>query len=277
MTLLVFAGPSLPAAAIRARLDCVILPPAAQGDVWRAIRRHGPRAIGLIDGVFRGARAVWHRELLWALSEGIHVLGAASMGALRAAELHPFGMAGVGQVFAAYRAGLWPGFDDPFEDDDEVAVEHAPPELGHAPLSTAMVDLRCTLLAAEAAGAISRAERLVHAAALKALPYPQRHLPSWLAPHAVHAKRDDALALLGALAPLATAAPFKAAFRFERTLLWTRFVSESETMQPEFDLHRALNAFRLARGLTRREDLERWMIQEGLDEAGLVRLLRAGP
>ena len=76
--------------------------PARQGDIWRAVRAHRPVAIGLIDGVFFHEPAVWHREILWALAEGVHVFGAASMGALRAAELEPFGMRGVGRVFAAY-------------------------------------------------------------------------------------------------------------------------------------------------------------------------------
>ena len=218
----------LPAPEIAARLDAIVLPPAAQGDIWRAVRRHRPAAIGLIDGLFRATRAVWHREILWALSEGVHVLGAASMGALRAAELHPYGMRGIGRVFEATVAGE-------LEDDDEVAVEHAPAELGHAPLSTAMVDLRATLAAAEAGGALGRAasERLV--ARLKAAPYPQRSLAlleaeagTDLAAWHVPRKRLDALALLDALAALAGAPPFVPAFRFQPTILWNRFVAEAE-------------------------------------------------
>ena len=60
-----------------------------------AVRR-GVRVIGLVDGVFERVPAVWHKEILFALSEGVHVYGAASMGALRAAELDTFGMRGVG-------------------------------------------------------------------------------------------------------------------------------------------------------------------------------------
>ena len=45
------------------------------------------------------------------------------MGALRAAELHPYGIEGVGaHYFEAYRGGE-------YEDDDEVAVSHAPESL----------------------------------------------------------------------------------------------------------------------------------------------------
>jgi hypothetical protein len=98
-------------------------------------------------------------EILWALNQGIPVLGAASMGALRAAELHSFGMTGVGRIFEAYRDGHLEGWDDAFEDDDEVAVIHAPTEAGGFPLSDAMVDLRDTLARAEAAGIIGRATR----------------------------------------------------------------------------------------------------------------------
>ena len=86
-----------------------------------------PQAIGIIDGYFQWAPAVWHKEILWAIQQGVHVFGAASMGALRAAELAPFGMRGVGRIFEAYRDGVLPGSgDEPFEDDDEVAVVHGP-------------------------------------------------------------------------------------------------------------------------------------------------------
>ena len=46
-------------------------------------------AIGIIDGYFERVPSVWHKEILWAMAEGIHVFGSASMGALRAAELLP--------------------------------------------------------------------------------------------------------------------------------------------------------------------------------------------
>ena len=48
------------------------------------------------------------------------------MGALRAAELHVFGMVGVGRVFELFRDGL-------LEDDDEVAVAHGPADSGYQP------------------------------------------------------------------------------------------------------------------------------------------------
>ena len=66
------------------------------------------------------------------------------MGALRAAELHTFGMRGVGRIFEAFR-------DGEVEDDDEVAVVHGPAELGYLVLSEPMFNIRATLARAEAA------------------------------------------------------------------------------------------------------------------------------
>src|SRR6188472_4715239 len=142
----VFLGPTLPLDEARAVLDAQYLPPAGNGDVLRAALRR-PRAIALVDGVFERVPAVWHKEILFALSEGVHVYGAASMGALRAAELDAFGMRGVGTVYRAYAEGV-------LEDDDEVAVAHAGAEDGFRALSDAMVDVRATLAAALSAGVV---------------------------------------------------------------------------------------------------------------------------
>ena len=128
-------------------LDADYLPPAGCGDVLRAALRR-PRVIAVVDGLFDRARAVWHKEILFALSEGIHVYGAASMGALRAAELDRFGMRGIGEVYRAYADGS-------LEDDDEVAVAHGDAGDGFRPVSDAMVDVRATLGAAVAEGIVS--------------------------------------------------------------------------------------------------------------------------
>ena len=118
MNIVVFCGPTIPRGAVLEILpEAVVHPPAQQGDLYRAALQ-GPDAIALIDGYFRQVPSVWHKEILWALSNRIPVYGAASIGALRAAELDTMGMVGVGSVYAAYRDGL-------LEDDDEVAVAHA--------------------------------------------------------------------------------------------------------------------------------------------------------
>ena len=91
-----------------------------QGELYVAAHAK-PAAIGMVDGYFDGVPAVWHKEVLWALQAGIAVFGASSMGALRAAELHSFGMRGIGRIFEDYRDGR-------LTDDDEVALLHGPAE-----------------------------------------------------------------------------------------------------------------------------------------------------
>ena len=111
--------------------------PVAMGSVFRAVEA-GYRRVGIVDGYFGNTPSVWHKEILYAISQGVEVVGAASMGALRAAELCQFGMVGIGRIFRLFRMGLW-------TDDDEVAVLHATVELGYCPLSDTMANIRFTL------------------------------------------------------------------------------------------------------------------------------------
>jgi hypothetical protein len=145
----VFLGPTLPLAEARALLPAAVYrPPVAMGDVYRLARRRPPARIAIIDGLFEQVPAVWHKEILYALERGVEVSGAASMGALRAAELHRFGMIGVGRIFSDYRTGR-------LTDDDEVAVAHGPAHLGYPRFSEAMVNVRDGLARARAAGVVS--------------------------------------------------------------------------------------------------------------------------
>ena len=97
--------------------EAVYRPSVKKGDVIRAIKE-GYRRIAIIDGNFGWTPAVWHKEILIALDYGIEVLGAASMGALRAAELDVYGMQGVGVVYDLYKKGEIDG-------DDEVAIAYS--------------------------------------------------------------------------------------------------------------------------------------------------------
>ncbi|HKV09730.1 MAG TPA: TfuA-like protein, partial [Thermoanaerobaculia bacterium] len=137
----VFAGPTLPREPgpdWRALLDaCDVRPPARRGDVLAALAHH-PRTIVLLDGYYFTVPSVTHKELLYALDAGVRVIGAASLGALRAAELSPFGMEGVGAVFEGYQTGALDG-------DDEVALLHAPAEHGYRPITVALVEVRHAL------------------------------------------------------------------------------------------------------------------------------------
>jgi hypothetical protein len=237
----VFVGPTLPAAALPAIPGLVALPPVAQGDLYRAAQRR-PRAIGIIDGYFEGVPAVWHKEILWAMAQGIHVFGSASMGALRAAELCDFGMQGIGQIFEAYRAGTLPPYAGPFEDDDEVAVIHGPPETGYVALSEAMVNIRASLAQAATAGVIQAAtrdalaalvkglfyhgrsyDRLLRLAAEAPLPAPQiAALRAWLPGRRIDQKRLDAEAMLAAMQDLLAGdvRPKQVDYELEWTEMW---------------------------------------------------------
>ena len=142
----VFVGPSLPPA-LRPAGPFLWRPPAAAGDLL-ALAERPPERVCLIDGLFDACPAPWHKELLRLMSLGTTLLGAASMGALRAAELHRHGMIGVGAIFRAYRDGRLTG-------DDEVALVHGDARFGWAPLSVPMVEVRATLIAACRAGILA--------------------------------------------------------------------------------------------------------------------------
>ncbi|MEM9060443.1 MAG: TfuA-like protein [Pseudomonadota bacterium] len=236
MSTVVFLGPSLPTEIARTHLDATYLPPARRGDIVRAIQTHDPDTILIVDGYFEQVPSVWHKEILWALSHGRTVAGAASMGALRAAELDQFGMIGVGRIYRAYADGRFDPFPDPFEDDDEVAVLHGPAETGYAS-TDAMVDIRATLARATDDGILQPAERDDLAATAKALFYKHRtwtrvladapdlaettrkRLQDWLSVNRVPQKRLDAEDLLCQTAHAELVADIPP-FRFEETVLW---------------------------------------------------------
>ena len=104
----VFLGPTLPVADARAELDAVYLPPVSAGDMFRLWQRR-PKAVGIVDGYFERVPAVWHKEIMWIMAQGVHVFGGAGLGALRAAELDSFGMLGVGRVYQASGNRPWTG------------------------------------------------------------------------------------------------------------------------------------------------------------------------
>jgi hypothetical protein len=137
---LIFLGPTLPQPEAAALLPAHFRPPARRGNIYRALAA-GYNTIVLIDGEFHGCPSVWQREIADALAEGAVVHGASSMGAIRAAELHSFGMIGHGKIFEWYRDGVIDG-------DDEVALGYGPPELGYPALSEPLVNIRATLQAA---------------------------------------------------------------------------------------------------------------------------------
>ncbi len=225
---LLFAGPSLYGSDID--LEGIDLrPPAAHGDIVAALN-DDVTAIGLIDGLFGSTAAVWHKELLYALSLGVRVLGASSMGALRAAECAAFGMEPVGAIADMYVRGE-------LDDDAEVALGHLPPELKSAPLSEAKVDADATVDALRAADLISAeehdrlrgsiaalhfAERTVEAivAAAGLLPSRSAAVQEIYAAHRVPLKRRDAELLVTRLQALPDARAPRPSWVFNRSPVW---------------------------------------------------------
>lgn len=135
MQTVVYTGPTLAPSQVREVLPGALTrPPVARGDLLGERWSPGDTAV-IIDGYYRERLSVSHKELLWLLGEGVAVIGAASMGALRAAELSPYGMRGVGVVFDMYASGELDG-------DDEVAIVHGPAEVGYPASTVAMVNLR---------------------------------------------------------------------------------------------------------------------------------------
>ena len=116
---LFFIGPTLYGIETEPLSDEVWLPPAGQGDVLRAVLTHNPKQVVLIDGTFYQTLSVWIKELLYTMASGVRVIGASSMGAMRAAELWRYGMIGIGEIFEAYKEGS-------IQDDAWVAMSYDP-------------------------------------------------------------------------------------------------------------------------------------------------------
>ncbi len=162
--IVVFLGPSLGREEAEAIIPASFCPPVARGDILDAAA-DGAQIIGLIDGVFFQECSVGHREILEVIRQGIKVIGASSMGALRAAELDTLGMEGVGEIYRLYRDGS-------LVSDDEVALIFDPDT--YEPLSEPLVNIRCTIRKAKIDGIISgkTAEKLLESA--RALYFPDR-------------------------------------------------------------------------------------------------------
>jgi hypothetical protein len=236
----VFGGPSFSSSSAVPDNGVVLLPPAALGDVLKVVNQR-PLIIGIIDGYFEWTRAVWHKEILWAMARGVHVYGSASMGALRAAELADFGMRGFGLVYEEVRSGR-------LRDDDEVAVMHGPAELGYRPLTEAMVNVRRTLDKAAASQVLDFGSADIVVQAAKKMFYKQRTYPdvlrmavrkglrrriaadlaNWLPHNRVDQKNLDAMALIDVISAdiKSDLQPMCVSYRFNRTTLWEKVLRE---------------------------------------------------
>ena len=127
------------------------------------------RLVGIIDGVFAQDLAISPREIREAISRGVVVYGAASMGALRAAEIPQ--MVGVGRIYDLYRDGA-------LERDDEVAVLFDPDT--DVPVTVPLVNVRYAVDRLVRSATVSREAGAALTAAAEQLHYTQRTYPNIL-------------------------------------------------------------------------------------------------
>ncbi|MEU5125075.1 TfuA-like protein [Streptomyces mobaraensis] len=168
MTIHVFLGPTLsPEEARQAVPGAVVHPPIRHGDLLALHLGPGDTVV-VIDGVFHQTAPVRHKEITDALRRGARVIGASSMGALRAAELWQCGMEGVGLVFGMYARG-------DLDADDEVAVGHLPSG-DYRALTVPLVNIRWTIANAVAEDALTAGAGDVLLEVARSLHYTQR---SW--------------------------------------------------------------------------------------------------
>jgi len=165
--IVVFLGPSmdtpeaaqiLPAAEFR--------PPIKRGDINVLMARESPPThVGIIDGCFLHAMSISPKEIIKAMNKGVQFFGSSSMGALRATELHRWGMTGVGDIFQMYHTGV-------VDADDEVAITFDPESL--RALCVPMVNFRIAVRDLTERGLIEEhfGQRLLEVA--KALYFPDR-------------------------------------------------------------------------------------------------------
>lgn len=241
-TVIVFALPGMapPVAAHAMKFD--FRPPAVMGDIYRAAREK-PAAILLLNGVFETAPAVRHKEILWALSQGVAVFGASGIGALRAAELSAYGMTGHGRIYDSYAAGH-------FISDDAVAAVYRLSGAAPVRASESLVNIRATIAKAVAGNIIVAAagqqleniaarqffklrtyERILSDAESAGLDRREIDcLRDWVPGEAVDLQRADAdraLAATGERAADVSAAP-AIGFSLERTASWLKLCAEAE-------------------------------------------------
>ncbi len=207
----VYLGPTLALSTAQSYLSATYLPPIKRGDL--ATLPDETQIVGIIDGVFHQSLAVSPKEIIALLDRGVRVYGASSIGALRAAEMHMYGMIGVGEIFEMYR-------DRVIDADDEVAVAYDP--LADRTVSEPLVNIRSALRLAVAQRIVSSKEAGEIISTMKGTYYPLRsyqllgHMYPALAPFLkagrYDQKRDDAVLLLRTIAGDAAVLPDSASY-----------------------------------------------------------------
>jgi hypothetical protein len=145
---IVYLGPTLNREEASKILDADYRDPAKKGDFLRLSHASDEKKyVGFIDGVFLhdyppSPIEVYHL----ATRKNIELIGASSLGALRAVELEKFGMKGIGKIFQLFKNGI-------LDADDEVAVTFVRDK--NILQSEALIDIRFNLFLAYKKGIIT--------------------------------------------------------------------------------------------------------------------------
>jgi hypothetical protein len=144
MKTVVFAGPSLSRERICAiTTSARIEDPIRRGDMRRLA---GFDTFVILDGEFGQSLSVSPKEILDVIDSGKRVIGASSMGALRASELDRYGMIGIGWVYRRFAQAR-------VRRDDEVALVFSP--FDFTPVTVPMVCVEYWLEILRAVGVLS--------------------------------------------------------------------------------------------------------------------------
>ena len=147
MKTIVFFGPSIAESEVLKLATVTHAPPIKRGDLAAAADYD---VFVILDGEFGQNMSVSPKEILALLERGKTVIGASSMGALRASELDRSGMIGIGWVYDYFRRSA-------VRRDADVALVYSPFDL--KPMTVPMVDVEYWMEQACAAGLIGSSER----------------------------------------------------------------------------------------------------------------------
>lgn len=165
---IVYLGPTLNREEASKILDADYRDPAKKGDFLRLSHTSDEKKyVGFIDGVFLhdyppSPIEVYHL----ATRKNIELIGASSLGALRAVELEKFGMKGIGKIFQLFKNGI-------LNADDEVAVTFVRDK--NILQSEALIDIRFNLFLAYKKGIITKQTKKRFVKIAKNIYFPYRN------------------------------------------------------------------------------------------------------
>jgi TfuA protein len=147
MKTVIFCGPSLTRSRLKQLTPSDVADPIRRGDLDTC----GEYDVFLIlDGEFAQSLSVSPKEILRIIGQGKVVIGASSMGALRASELNQQGMIGIGWIYDRFARAM-------VRRDDEVALTYSPTDF--TPHTVPLVNVEYWMERGTAEGYVSARER----------------------------------------------------------------------------------------------------------------------